>query len=97
MPYDEEKIKLSIFESMKVLEISNENARDIAFHMTDWLGDLKALQEYYADPETFSNEEASDLLMHFLVHVPDHIAAAKKLACGFPVTDVFEIGALSEN
>ena len=33
--------------------------------------------------------------MAFLIHAPNHIVAAAKLG-GFPVSDVFEIGALSE-
>ncbi len=31
--------------------------------------------------------------MAFLIHAPNHIAAAAKLG-GFPVSDVFEVGAV---
>jgi hypothetical protein len=30
-----------------------------------------------------------------LIHVPNHIAAAAKLYAGFPVSDIFEVGAVA--
>ena len=35
--------------------------------------------------------------MKFLVHAPNHIAAAAKLLTGFPVADVFCVGAVRED
>ncbi len=97
MTYDEKAIVSSIEKAMKKMDLTDEKAHDIAFHMTDWLEDLAKLQKYYEAPEKLSSDEASDLLMKFLLHVPNHIAAAMKLISDFPVTDIFEVGAVSEN
>jgi hypothetical protein len=71
--------------------------RDIAFHMTDWLSELRALVGIYEDPTRSTDDEISSALMDFLIHAPAHIAAASKLYTGAPVTDVFEIGAVEGN
>ena len=44
-----------------------------------------------------SDAEVSQLLISFLVHVPNHVAAASKLYTDIPVTDIFGVGATSEN
>ena len=73
----------------------DERARnDIAFHMTDWLDELRALVDWYENPERASDAQVRATLTAFLVHAPAHIAAAAKLYTGYPVTDVFDIGAV---
>jgi hypothetical protein len=37
-----------------------------------------------------------ELLIQFLVHAPNHLAAASKMLTDIPVTDVFGVGALEE-
>jgi hypothetical protein len=44
-----------------------------------------------------SDAEVSELLIGFLVHVPNHVAAASKLYTDVPVTDIFGVGATSED
>ncbi len=97
MTYDEKAIVTSIEKAMKEMDFTDEKAHDIAFHMTDWLSDMAELQQFYETPDKLSHDEISDLLMGFLLHVPNHIAAASKLISDFPVTDVFGVGAVSEN
>lgn len=70
---------------------------DIAFHLTDWLDDLEAYARFCAEPRSMSDEEISQMLTGFLVHVPNHLAAASKLLTGMPVTDIFKVGATSED
>jgi hypothetical protein len=72
-------------------------AEDIAFHMTDWDHNVDDLIRLYEQPETFSNDEIVDILIRFLAHVPNHVAAAKKLAGVGPIEDVFEVGVLQED
>lgn len=96
MAYDEAKINAAIDVAMRGFGLDAAAARDVAFHLTDWLDDLERLQRFYAEPEGGEPGEIADLLLQFLLHVPEHVAAAKKLATGFPVTDVFEVGALEE-
>lgn len=72
-------------------------ADNVAFHMTDWLEDLDAYVRFCADPGKLSDAEVSQLLTNLLVHVPNHVAAAAKLYTGVPVTDIFGVGAISED
>ncbi len=96
MAYDEAKITAAIDTAMRGFGLDAATARDVAFHLTDWLDDLERLQRFYVDPERGAPDEIADLLLQFLLHVPEHVAAARKLATGFPVADVFEVGALEE-
>ncbi len=73
------------------------NADDIAFHMIDWYKDLDRLVKLFEDPNAVGSEEIERLLMDFLVHVPNHLAAASKLMLGFGVSDVFKVGAISDD
>ncbi len=97
MGFDESEIQDAIVKSLKDMDISFQVADDIAFHMTDWLSDLSLWEQFCKNPKSLSSDEVSDLLMGFLVHVPAHVAAASKLFSGQPVTDVFNVGAVSES
>jgi hypothetical protein len=72
---------------------SEEIAKKIAFHLVDWNGDAAFLVALHLWPEKFTTKEIVKGLFQLFPHVPDHLAAAAKLA-GQPVTDVFEVGAL---
>jgi|SRR5687767_10728698 len=82
--------------ALRETELSTTAANDVAFHMTDWLDDLQAYYRFCSQPTALSEEEVSRLLIQFLVHVPNHVAAAGKLYTGIPVTDVFGVGATVE-
>ena len=97
MAYDEQSICAAIVAGAKHFQIETDSARDIAFHMTDWIDDLTALEAFYRNPGEFSAEDISELLLNFLLHAPDHLAAAKKLFSDLPVTDVFDVGAVSDD
>ena len=62
--------------------------------MTDWIENLKELGQFYERPRDFNDEQAADITMGFLVHAPDHVAAAKKLMLDIGVSDVFQLGAV---
>lgn len=68
-------------------------ARDIAFHLTDWQSDAAFIVAVILFPERFTPDEIRSGVEGFIVHAPNHAAAAAKLG-GFPVTDIFEIGAV---
>jgi len=70
-----------------------EIARDIAFHLTDWHWESNFLVALTLFPERFTPDEIQSGVEAFMVHAPNHVAAAAKL-WGFPVTDAFMIGAL---
>src|SRR5438067_11316542 len=72
-----------------------DTARDIAFHLVDWHTDAAFMMAVHLFPERFTPEElvaGADML---LIHAPNHLAAAAKLA-GHPIQDVFEIGVLDD-
>ena len=71
--------------------------KEIAFHMTDCLGDLRKWQSFCDDPNSMDSKQVEALLTAFLLHVPNHLAAASKLMLGVPVADIFEVGALSND
>ena len=73
-----------------------ETSSDIAFHMTDWASDAAFITAFLLYPERFNAEEIRDGVTNFLVHVPNHVAAAAKLH-GYPIQDVFEVGALENS
>ena len=83
--------------AVREAQLPDSVADDVAFHMTDWLEELDAFCRFCADPNGLTDAEVSELLVDFLVHVPNHVAAAGKLYTGLPVTDIFQVGATSED
>lgn len=73
--------------------LGSANARDLGFHLTDWNDDAAFIIALHLFPERFDVEEVEAGVTNFLVHAPNHIAAASKLA-GYPIKDIFEVGAL---
>jgi hypothetical protein len=63
-------------------------AGEIGFHLGDWQGDAAFLVALHLFPERFSPEEIRDGIRAFLIHAPQHIIAAARLA-GNSIEDVF--------
>lgn len=70
-----------------------DTAREIAFHLVDWHSDAAFIMAMHLFPERFTPEELSAGTDMVLIHAPNHLAAAAKLA-GHPIQDVFEVGVL---
>ncbi|MBS1708006.1 MAG: hypothetical protein JSS65_04710 [Armatimonadetes bacterium] len=64
---------------------------DIAFHLSDWNSDAAFIVALHLWPEQFTPEEILDGVYRFVLHAPNHTAAAAALA-GFSVTDAFKLG-----
>jgi len=95
---DPELIRARIHEVARIeAELPDAVAADVALHMTDWLNDLDAYSRFCADPSKMSDAEVSQLLINFLIHVPNHIAAASKLYAGVPVTDIFKVDSIADD
>lgn len=77
-------------------QVPPEVAKDIAFHMTDWLSDHQAWNDFCRDPGSLDPAAVHRLLVNFLVHVPNHVAAAQKLLLGSAMKDVFGVGIFDE-
>lgn len=94
-----ERLRFAVDESLQAAivraypHLGLEQAYDLAFHLSDWREDGAFLIALALAPERFTVEEAAAGLEAFLIHAPNHIAAAAKLA-GWPVADIFEVGAL---
>jgi hypothetical protein len=73
--------------------LSEAEAGEAAFHMTDWLADLADLNDLLAS-EAWEPEHARGVLMGFLSHAPHHLAAAARIVMDSPVEDVFKLGAV---
>ncbi|QIF00184.1 hypothetical protein [Roseimicrobium sp. ORNL1] len=74
-------------------DFNDKTAFDIAFHMTDWNSDAAFVAALLLFPERFTPEEIREGIEEFLVHAPNHLAAAAKLQ-GYPIQDTFGVGAL---
>jgi len=97
-PFNAETIRERIREvGLREMGLSEAAAADVAFHMTDWLGDFEAYHRFCSDPSAQSDAEVSRLLVRFLLHVPNHLAAASKLYTSVPVTDIFGVSATAED
>ena len=98
MPLDHNAVRDAIANAIAATDedetYSAEQLKDIAFHLTDWLDDLERYYEYCRNPSALLPDEATMLLMQFLYHVPNHIAAAGKLYLDSPVRDIFGVGAV---
>ncbi len=73
-----------------------ERAAQIAFHLTDWRFEAAVLVALCLFPERFTDEEIAAGMTDLIIHAPNHLAAAAKLA-GYPVADVFGVGPLLES
>lgn len=65
-----------------------EIAGEIGFHLGDWQMDAAFLVALHLFPERFTPEEIRDGVRAFLIHAPQHIIAAARLA-GNSIDDVF--------
>ncbi|PCI08237.1 hypothetical protein COB72_08645 [bacterium] len=74
--------------------LSKQEAFDSGFHMVDWLDDLEAFYSFCQNPDSFSDDELETMLINFLIHVPNHLAAAAKIYADSPVSDIFGVGAI---
>jgi hypothetical protein len=91
------KLRDRIAEAFTPFVHSQEVARDIAFHLTDWDHNVDDLIKLYEQPEAFSDDDIQSIIIQFLAHVPNHVAAAKKLAGIGPIEDIFKVGVLEED
>jgi len=65
--------------------------------MTDWDHNLEDLTSVYDMNQRLDNKRVSEIVIEFLAHVPNHVAAARKLIGIGPIEDVFEVGVLEED
>ena len=90
-------VKERIAKALVDLEISKEIADDIAFHMTDWKENLLQIIQLHESPTLLSDDQVQNIVLDFLAHVPNHLAAAKKLSGSGPIEDVFSVGVFEED
>jgi hypothetical protein len=82
---------MNVIESALQVEVGAEKAHEIAFHLSDWSDDAAFILALHLFPERFTPEEVSQGVLEFLIHVPNHVAAAAHLY-GLPIGDVFGVG-----
>ena len=90
----EEQFRARIREAFS--ELPTHVRDDLAFHLSDWRADAAFLLALHLAPERFSREEVNEGVTQFLIHAPNHVAAAAKLG-GWPIEDVFGIGAVNDS
>ena len=72
------------------------SAHDIAFHLSDWGADAAFIVALQLFPERFTAAEIADGVLGFLLHVPNHVAAAAVLS-GHPTEDIFGVTSINSN
>lgn len=87
-----ERVRERIVSTLTEYELDSDVVRDIAFHLTDWKENLDEILDLYNRPDDLSDEQVHKILVKFLAHVPNHIAAAKKLFGLGPIEDIFKVG-----
>lgn len=92
-----QRVSERIVAALTNAEIPSETAGDIAFHMTDWDHNLEELMKVYDMSQELDNDRVSEIVIEFLAHVPNHVAAARKLIGIGPIEDTFEVGVLKED
>jgi len=75
--------------------LNPEVAQEIAFHLSDWRDEAAFLVALNIAPELFTQQEIEEGVTACLIHIPNHIAAAAKLA-GWKMKDIFNVGATIE-
>ena len=78
-------------------DLGSDRAREVGFHMADWSDDLEELHRAWHNLDGVDDEQLSRLIYKFLAHVPNHLAAAKKLIGYGPIEDIFKVGVLEED
>jgi hypothetical protein len=73
--------------------LGQQEAFDLAFHLSDWRVDAAFLLALHLAPELFTADEIARGVTNFLVHAPNHVAAAAKIG-DHPIADVFGLGVL---
>jgi hypothetical protein len=72
-------------------------AKDIAFHLTDWDNDLEDMVRLYEHASELSDDDILSIIYRMLAHMPNHLAAAKKLSGMGPIEDVFNLQVCEED
>ncbi len=72
-------------------------SQEIAFHLTDWEENLEEINRIFNAEERVSEEYICRSMMRFLSHVPNHVAAAKKLIGLGPIEDIFNADVFKED
>lgn len=70
------------------VDIKDEVANEIAFHMVDWSYDAGFIVALHLFPERFTRDEIEAGIGLFLAHAPAHIIAAARLM-GYSTDDIF--------
>lgn len=92
-----ELVKQRIAAAFAANELESSVVEDIAFHMTDWKENLEELVGLYDNVERLSDEQIRKIVIGFLAHAANHVAAAKKLVGLGPIEDIFKVGVLEED
>lgn len=93
----QEKVKIKIIEACLDFEMDKETASEISFHMTDWIEDNEKLISMYENIDQFNSDQIQSVLISYLAHVPEHVAAAKKLIGLGNLEDIFQVNILNKD
>lgn len=74
-----EMAKREIERAFRAFSLSEKQAYDLAFHLTDWIDDLRPFVGLLENPTKHSVNQIQEIIIRFLVHAPDHLRTAAEL------------------
>ena len=86
------KLALKLQQAFHRQGYSKRKARDIVFHLLDWLNELDALHRLFLRGGRLTQNDIGETILAFLLHAPHHINAAAFLCDLGGPEDVFELG-----
>jgi hypothetical protein len=58
---------------------TEQQANEVAFHLTDWIEDLVPFVQFLEDPDKFDDERAMEIIFAFVAHAPYHLNLAAEI------------------
>jgi hypothetical protein len=83
-------VAMAAIETAFKRDLGLKDAHELAFHMSDWGRDAAKLLLLHLYPEKFSKLEIDEIVRGFVIHVPNHLAAACAVL-NTPAQDVWGI------
>jgi len=97
MKDDTQSLSSRIVLAFESSDLGEEKVRQIAFHLSDCQEDLIEMAGMLTSASHQTDEQIRESIIRFLAHVPDHLAAARKLIGLGAVSDVFGVNALEDD
>ena len=84
MQQDLVKLLNAVYQKAREEPVDEQERQEFIFHMTDWAESLPRLADLYANPSSYSVDDAATIIGELLYHTSGHIAEAARKYDYFP-------------